>query len=228
MDDKIIVISLGGSLIVPNEINLIFLEKFREFVTQETDKGRRFVIVAGGGWTCREYQNAARNMGKPTEFELDMLGIHATRINAFLLKTVLADLAHPEVILNPSGKVEFSEKILIAAEENPGAGATSDYGAVKMAEFVGARKIVNLTNINYVYDKDPKYPDAQPIKEMSWDKFLNIVPEELEPGDHVPFGPEAAKIAKEKGFEVAVISGSNLAETVKFMDGEKFDGTLIK
>lgn len=229
MDNEISVISVGGSLIVPNEINLLFLEKFKDFITQETEKGRRFVIVAGGGWTAREYQNTARNMGKPTEHDLDMLGIHATRINAFLLKTILSDLAHPEVILNPPGEVEFNEKVLVAAEENPGAGATSDYGAVKMAEHVGAEKIINLTNVNYVFDKNPNdYPDAKPIKEMDWDEFFNILPEDWESGGHAPFGPEAAKIAKEKGFEVAVISGSNIAELSKYLEGKNFDGTLIK
>jgi len=63
---------------------------------KEVNEGYRFVVVAGGGWTAREYQNAARNLGKPTELDLDMLGIHATRINAFLLKTVLGNLAHPK------------------------------------------------------------------------------------------------------------------------------------
>jgi uridylate kinase len=228
MNEEINIISVGGSLIVPNEINLIFLDKFRNFILQETEKGRRFVIIAGGGWTAREYQNAAKNMGKPTDFDLDMLGIHATRINAFLLKTVLSDLAHPEIILNPSDKIDFEEKVLIAAEENPGAEATSDYGAVKIAEYIGTKTIINLTNVNYVFDKNPKdYPDAKPIRKMNWERFFEILPKDWNSGDHAPFGPKAAKEAREKGVDVVIIGGGNLGELSKFLDGEKFEGTLI-
>ena len=228
MKNKTAVISVGGSLIVPNEIDLVFLKKFRDFIEKEINEGYRFVIVAGGGWTAREYQNAARNLGKPTELDLDMLGIHATRINAFLLKTVLGNLAHPKIILNPPGEIKFTEKILIAAEENPGAGATSDYGAVKMAEYIGTTKILNLTNIRYVYNKNPlKFPDAFPIKKMTWQEFKEILSDDWESGGHAPFGPVAAEEARKKGFEVAIIGGNDLAEAKAYLDGGNFEGTLI-
>jgi uridylate kinase len=229
MKNKIIVMSVGGSLIVPNEIDTDFLEKFKLFIKKQTDKGWRFVIVAGGGWTAREYQKAAKKIGNPTEFDLDILGIHGTRINAFLLKTLFTDIAHQEVILNPSGKISFSEKILIAAEENPGADTTSDYGAVKMAEYIGTDKIINLTNIDYVYDKNPKeYSDAKPIKKMTWLEFFNVLPKDWESGGHAPFGPKASKEANDKNLEVIIINGHKLDELEKCLNGDDFIGTIIK
>ncbi len=226
---KIAVISVGGSLIVPEEINTNFLNKFKQFIENQIKNNWRFIIVAGGGWTAREYQNAARAFGKPSSMDLDMLGIHATRINAFLLKTLLSDFAHDEVVLNPPGKIKFEEKVLVAAEENPGAKATSDYGAVKMAEYAGTDKIINLTNVDYVYDKNPKdYPDAKPLKKITWEEFFKVLPEDWESGGHAPFGPAASKEADKKNLEVVIVNGDNLEELEKYLNNKNFKGTIIK
>ena len=54
-----IVMSVGGSLIVPGEIDVTFLSALKQFVDFETATGRRFIIIAGGGKTARNYQDAA-------------------------------------------------------------------------------------------------------------------------------------------------------------------------
>ena len=48
-----IIISLGGSLIVPEEIDIAFLEGFKEIILREVQAGKRFVIITGGGKICR-------------------------------------------------------------------------------------------------------------------------------------------------------------------------------
>ena len=44
-----IVMSVGGSLIVPDQIDTVFLAELKEFIVKETATGRRFIIIAGGG-----------------------------------------------------------------------------------------------------------------------------------------------------------------------------------
>src|SRR3989344_332349 len=79
---KVIVISLGGSLIVPKDINVKFLERFKEVIIKNKNK-YKFVIVCGGGFPARTYINGIRNQSiKDKEYFQNLLGISITRINA--------------------------------------------------------------------------------------------------------------------------------------------------
>src|SRR4030042_4066994 len=91
------IIALGGSLVVPEEIDVPFLKKFRSLIISHL-KSRKFIIIVGGGRTCRKYQKAAKELTKQTQENLDWLGIHSTRLNAHLLRTVFRDFAHPAII----------------------------------------------------------------------------------------------------------------------------------
>ena len=100
--DKV-VISLGGSLIVPSGgIDISFLKKFNEFIRNQIKKNpkRQFFIVAGGGITTRHYQDAAKNSvnHKIVPEDLDWLGLHATRLNAQLMRTIFRDIAEPFIL----------------------------------------------------------------------------------------------------------------------------------
>ena len=88
---KTIVLSLGGSLIFPKGVDIEFLKNFRKTIEKYVRKGHKFVIICGGGKIARELQQAASKVSKPTNEELDWLGIYATRLNAKLIRTVLKD-----------------------------------------------------------------------------------------------------------------------------------------
>ena len=81
-----IVISVGGSLIVPNGgIDTDFIKKLNVFIREEVEKGKRFFLVAGGGKLSRTYSDAGKAIiGTMTDEDLDWLGIHVTRLNAHL------------------------------------------------------------------------------------------------------------------------------------------------
>ena len=83
-----IVIALGGSIIVSRSIQVRFLKQFRKFILKFIKQGKRFVIVAGGGSIARNYQAAASDIVKLSDEDQDWLGIHATRINAHLLRAI--------------------------------------------------------------------------------------------------------------------------------------------
>ena len=90
------------------------------------------------------------------------------------------------------------------------------------------KKIINLSNIDYVYDKDPrKYPDAVRIEKISWADFRTLLPSEWDPGLSSPFDPIAAKEAEYLGIEVAIMNGKNIENLKNYLDGQEFLGTVI-
>jgi uridylate kinase len=221
-----IVVSVGGSLIVPDHIDTTFLKKLRTYIYKEIELGKRFVIITGGGKTCRKYQDAASKVCSLENEDLDWLGIHATRLNGHLLRSIFRDIAHPVLIKNPNKKVTTDKPVIIAAGWKPG--WSTDYVAVQIAKKIGAKKLVNLSNIDYAYDKDPnKHSDAKLIKEIDWEAFRTLLPETWDPGLSSPFDPIAAKDAQKHNLEVAIINGAKLGQMEKYLNNEKFKGTLI-
>lgn len=227
--NETIVMSVGGSLIVPDEIDTHFLSSLKDLIETETARnGRRFIVIAGGGKVCRKYQDAVREVSELTDEDVDWLGIHATRLNAHLLRTIFRELAHPEVITNPDDILDVPKetKLIIAAGYRPG--SSTDLRAIQIAERVGAKKIVNLSNTDYVYTDNPKTnPDAQKIEDITWGEFRKLIPEEWDPGLSAPFDPIAAREAERLSIEVANINGTKIASLKNYLHDEPFTGTRI-
>ena len=224
-----IVFSVGGSLIVPNEgIDFDFLDKFNHFIRKHIKKGRKFFIVVGGGKTARHYRDAGKEViGEVTEDDLDWLGIHATRLNAHLFRTIFQDIAHPRIIENYDKKLtNWKEPIVIGAGWKPG--WSTDYCAVTLAKDYKASVIINLSNIDWVYEKDPHiYKDAKPIVETTWDYFEKIVGTEWSPGINAPFDPVASQLAKKIGLTVIITNGTDFKNLDNILNGEQFKGTVV-
>ena len=221
-----IVVSVGGSLIVPDGIDTGFLARFKALILEKVQRGFTFSIIAGGGKTARQYQEAANAVTPLSRHDLDWIGIHSTRLNAQLLRNIFVGYAHPQVIKNPTVDLEADEPIIIAAGWQPG--CSTDYDAILMAKNLGATRLVNLSNIDYVYDSDPrKNPGAKKIEKISWAEFRKLIPEEWHPGLSSPFDPVAAKEAGALGIEVAIIHGAHLEEFSNYLDGKPFAGTVI-
>ena len=227
MDKTPIVISLGGSLVVPNGgIDHRFLKRFKELLVSKIKEGKRFIIIVGGGQTARHYQEAAQEVGKLDKEDVDWLGIHSTHLNAQLVRTILRDYAHLKIITHFDETEEFKEPILVAAGWKPG--HSTDYDAVLHAKNHGADTVVNLSNIDYVFDKDPNgNPDAKPLKEINWADFRKMVGDTWSPGARHPFDPIASKEAQEAGLKVVVMDGKDLDNFKGFLEGKEFEGTVI-
>ena len=223
------VVSVGGSLLVPKGIDIAFLQNFRELVLEKTRTGSSFYIVAGGGRLSRDYQDAAAAIrGEETlpREDVDWLGIHSTRLNAHLLRTIFIEEAQTRIIKNPTHKFRGRESIVIGAGWKPG--WSTDYCAVMAAKTLGAKRLVNLSNIDYVYTTDPrKDPDAQKIEQIGWKDFRKLIPDEWDPGLSAPFDPIAAKEAEALGLEVAIMNGTDLSSFSCYLDGKPFKVTFI-
>lgn len=224
-----VVVSVGGSLLVPQGIDTDFLARFRSLILSKTQSGSSFYIVTGGGRLSRDYQEAAKAIRGTDELEredVDWLGIHSTRLNAHLLRTVFIEEAQARIIKNPTHRFRGREAIVIGAGWKPG--WSTDYCAVMAAKMLGAKKLVNLSNIDYVYTADPrKNPDAEKIEKISWADFRKLIPEEWDPGLSSPFDPVAAREAEALKLEVAIMSGANLEEFGNYLDGKPFMGTVV-
>lgn len=225
-----VILSLGGSLIVPNEneIDTRFLKNFKILILKNLRRGRRFFIIAGGGKTARFYQKAASEIGELTQDDLDWLGIHSTRLNAHLIRTVFRREAHKRIITNPlNHKEPFGEKIMVAAGSKPG--WSTDYVAVLLAKKYGIKTIINMSNIDYVFNKNPhEHEDAEAIKNISWHDFKKIVGNKWDPGLNLPFDPVASRMAEKLNLKVIILNGKNLANFNNCLNGKNFKGTVIQ
>jgi uridylate kinase len=224
---KPIILSLGGSILVPDQVDVVFVRKFRAFILDQIKKGRQFVIVVGGGRTPRRYQDAAKEVTEVLKEDLDWLGIHATRLNAHLLRTVFRDVAYQHVIKDPAQAPRVLRKpLLIAAGWKPG--RSTDDVAVRLAHRLSADTVINMSNISYVYNKDPKrFKDAKPVKDMTWTELRKIVGSRWNPGLHAPFDPIASKFAQEKKINVIIIEGTRLRNVQSWIETGNGMGTRI-
>jgi len=222
MIDKV-VISLGGSLINPGPIDIDYLKKFSNIMR---DYSGRAIVICGGGSVCREYNQAAESILEktPDSLNLDWMGIRTTHVNAELVRIILGDKAYARTLTEP----EFinTNQILVGGGYQPG--NSSDEPAIRMAHINRISTVVNLTNIDGVYDKDPRdNGDATRYSTMSWEEFFNIVGDEHKPGQHTPFCPEAGKLAQDKGISVVILDGKNLDNFKDYLSGKDYIGTEI-
>ncbi len=236
------VLSVGGSIIAPNNPDTSFLNEFCSMVRDwlYTNPDTRLILVAGGGGPARLYQNAfkeiAENVKEPQKLfdsddeinaACDWLGIMATRINAQLLKASFGNLCHQNVVIDPTKVTDFTDRVLVAAGWKPG--FSSDNDAVLLAEHFGADTVVNLSNIEKVYTDDPrKNPDAKPLDFISWADFRKMVGDEWVPGKNCPFDPIASKKAEQLGLTVICASGKNIPNIRAILDSKNYIGTTIK
>jgi uridylate kinase len=232
MKENTYIINFGGSLVVPDLIDTKLLREFRELIIDRvTNHQQKFVIIVGGGKTARQYQGAASEIipGIPDE-DKDWIGIHATRLNAQLLRTIFREHVFPKINTNPHDLEDFyhsRDAIMIAAGWKPG--FSTDYDTVLLGRYLGIKTILNLSNIDYIYDKDPrKNPDAKKIEEISWGEFREMFGSQWKPGMSTPFDPIAAEFADKEDLEVVTMNGANMENLRAYLNDESFTGSVIK
>lgn len=218
-----LILSVGGSLVAPKEFDLKFVQQLKEVLTPLL-KSHLIVLSVGGGFVCRQYQQAVK-LAQVSPNDLDWVGIMATRLNAESVRAVFGDLAHADVLHDPHVLPKSTKNLFIAAGWKPG--CSTDTDAVIWASTTKAKQVVNLTNISQVYTADPKLdPGATPIDRISWGDFQKIVGDKWSPGLNKPFDPVATKKAALLGLEV-VILGPSLQNFRDFLEKKSFTGTII-
>lgn len=224
---NLIIVSLGGSIVCPDGIDIGFLKSFNLFIRRHLKIGYRFGIVVGGGGPARVYQNAASDiLSSVSDEDKDWIGIHATRLNAQLLRTIFKDVANP-VVFDSSRKITRSKHpVFIASGWEPG--WSTDYIAASIAAHFGAPMFINAGKPSHVFDKDPaRHKDAKKFDALTWREYRRLIPRRWSPGLSSPIDPVAAKLCEERSIKAAVINGKDLKNFAKVIAGKKFNGTLI-
>ncbi len=222
------VIALGGSVIAPNGLNVPYLKKFRMFIVRQLKKGRKFVIVTGGGSIARHYQGAISKLIRISEEDKDWIGIHSTRLNAHLLRTLFAKESYPVVMDNPLKPLlkKAKKSLIIASGWRPG--WSTDYIAMLLAERFRVRRVVIAGHPDFVYTRDnARYKNATPIRDLTWKEYQRLISRKWSPGMKVPVDPVATRLAKTLGIEAAVIRGTDFKNFRNVIEGKKFRGTII-
>lgn len=225
---KVVVMSLGGSLIIPNEIDLGFLRKFR-LVVKKHAKNHKFVIVCGGGSVARKYISALAEEGKSNYLQ-SLAGISVTRLNARFMAYFFGkdptwgiphDMRHVANLLRKDDIV-FCGALRYAPNQ------TSDATACKLAAFLKS-DFINLTNVKGLYNKNPKkYKDAKFIPRATREEFAKIVyAVPSKPGMHAPMDHSAMKVILKNKLKVFII-GKNPNELDNMLNGKKFVGSRIE
>lgn len=224
--EKRAVIAVGGSIVCPDEIDVVFLRKFISYIKRQVKKGYKFVFVIGGGRVCRKYQKAGGEIAKLKVIEKDMIGIAVTRLNAYFIKTLFGEIAEPDLFDYRHKFSGFKKKsVIIACGWEPG--RSTDLDAILAAFDFGLKEAIILGNTPYVYTADPeKDKTAKPLKDLTWKEYSKLVPRKWTPGLHSPVDPVASRFAQKHRLDV-IVSDGDFKNLTNILEDKKFKGTLI-
>ena len=224
-----IVFDIGGSILCPNSVpDVKLLKKISDLMINLYEKGHRMIIVTGGGKFTKNYIKAARNFTKDESF-LDVIGIQGTRMNALLMIVALGDHAYKKVVKNIDDLQHgiSTGKIVVMGGTVPG--QTTDAVSVAAAEYFGADMIIIATDVDGVYERDPKkYKKAKLIKHMKPEEIYGIVrKKKYEAGSLTILDPVAAKLLVKNRIKTIILNGRKIDNMKNAIEGKKFKGTVI-
>jgi len=229
------VIKLGGSMVSKGAENLFdfdYLKELSAVLLDRAEQGEKFFIVLGGGYLMRMYRDMARDAGIEEATQLHWIGTTVNVLHGEIVRAYLNEHADEGVYkydeYYSDEPLQIKKSFKIGGGGRPG--HSGDVDAILAANKLGAQRIYSLKNVDAVYDKDPsKYDDAQPVKQASWDEYLEIIGHKTkhEPGGNYPIDPVASGMAQESGLEFVILAGADLPNIENALNGEPFNGTIV-
>lgn len=221
--DKV-VISIGGSILIPDLNDSVYIRQLAHMMNGLKDKVQ-LVVVCGGGKIARYYTSTASELGA-TVFQQDMLGIGATRLNAELFALALG--ASTEIPLTAKAAALKSKPGTIVVMGGTEPGHTTDAVAAMVAKEINAKRVINATSVDAVYTDDPrKNPAAKKILNMTIKELEGIVYKEHGAGKSSVFDPMGVQIAMEHKIDIMMVDGRNIIELENAILGKKINGTFV-
>lgn len=221
-----IVIAIGGSILL-KEYDYQKFQEYSEILKSLSNEHELFVVV-GGGKPARDYISVIRDLNGG-EAQCDDIGIEVTRINAKLLLTALGDYAYQRVPHNFQEALEFSAsgKIIVMGGTEP-AHSTDAVSAI-LAEYIHADKLINLTSVDGMYNKDPnKYEDAELIKEITASEMMDFIGgKDTKAGTYEFFDMTAIQMIKRSSIETVIANGYTPENLTKVINGEDIGTKII-
>lgn len=219
MDKKVLVLKVGGSIMYDQLLNINFdlFKRLKLWYYENRDQYSKIVFVTGGGGLSRTMQDRiADNIGG--DDYLHSIAMSLTQTNATILASFIEDkdifvpkrLGNAyEFLVSPEGKTMVSGGLKV--------GWSTDMDAAIFADILEADRVHKISNIDYVYDKDPKeFFDAKAFKDMTWDKYFKLFDivegEQHKPNHKMPLDVESAQFCSRKGISYMISGGKTLEE----------------
>jgi len=222
------VVSLGGSVFATGDGDAAYLDKLSALL-HRLAREIPLVVTVGGGQTAREYIRLGRALGL-TEIELDELGIDVTRLHARLLAARVGPPApaHPPTTIAAAVNEAHRVPLVILGGTEPG--HTTDGVAALLAVRLRAARVVNATNVDALYDKDPRtHPSAQPLDRVSWVRFRSIVEagSDGRAGQQFLFDRLGADSLARARIPLRIVQGRDIDNLEDAIRGRAFHGTSV-
>lgn len=225
---KRVVISLGGSVMIPDQVDIKLLHDFRN-VLRKMYKKYQFIVVCGGGGIARRYISALRKENA-SEKEMADAGIRATRMNALFLMQFFGKEANdilPKDMIDVENSLK-KNKIVICGALRYAPNETSDGTAAKLSHILKA-DLINISDVSGLYTEDPKKnKKAKLIEYESWEKFekrASVI--KFKAGQHFILDQQAAIIIKKYKIKTYLI-GKDMKNLINLLKKERFIGTEIR
>jgi uridylate kinase len=224
MAEHIVAISVGGSMVNPGRPDTGFVRRIAGIINSSKC---RFAITVGGGSYARTYVSAIKAVGG-NDFHADRCAILETRQNAMLLLAALKD-AYPNIPESIDLASAAMNKHHAVVMGGLAPGLTTDAVAVLFAEAAGAKRVINITNVDGVYDKDPSDRSAKKFGKMRIADFVELAMKSdlRKAGTHFVFDSVAAKLAMRSGIRIDIVSGKKMDDVKNAIEGKAHGGTVI-
>ena len=227
MSGKKVVVSIGGSILVPGNGDSDYIKRLADMLKGICDD-MHIVIVCGGGKIARYYTETGKELGGNT-YQLDMLGIGATRLNAGLLAIALGDISSTDIPLTVEETASRSKAGRITIMGGTVPGHTTDAVATMVAREMKADRVINATSVDAVYTDDPrKNPNAKRLSKITVKELEDLVYKEHGAGRSSVFDPLGVKIATEEKIDIVIVDGRDLGDLKNAILGNGVKGTVVK
>lgn len=224
-----VVLSIGGSSINPDgKPDLVFLRSIAKIIRNSKNT---FGILTGGGLSARIYANSARDLGA-SEYEADSIAITSTRQNAQIMIAALKGEGidvYGRVLADFEKAKTKSNKVVVMGGTIPG--ITTDTDAVLLAEATGAKRLLNVSNVDAVYDSDPrKNPGAKKYSKMTYEELISLASasDKRMAGTNFVFDMLACKLIARSNIETHFVSCKKMDDIKNAIDGRGHSGTVVK
>ena len=226
------IVALGGSLLYGDHDVKTWLGQLRQTIVHLEGNGRKIGLVIGGGKPARDGIQLAEHLISD-RFKLDEIGIAATRLNATILQTMLAEIGcnvSNVVPTTTNDAAELFERFNIVVMGGTKPGHTTDAVSVAFARDAGAAHVIIATNVSHVYSADPrKNDDAEPIETLTLTELQKITGKKaLGPGESAAVDPIAVNWAIDCGLRIGVLDGRDIRRIEDALEGRPFEGTLVQ
>ncbi|RLI94399.1 MAG: UMP kinase [Candidatus Altiarchaeales archaeon] len=225
-----IVISVGGSIIYGTNKNLDknYIREISKFINKLQRGGNKIAIVTGGGELAGDYIEIAREFNASEAF-CDLIGIDISRMNARILAIAIGDNAviEPPKDFQKAKEEMDNGRIVVMGGTHPG--HSTDGVSALLAEYVNADLLINATDVDGIYDKDPEmFKNAKLYDKISINKLLKMVQEKsINAGEYKLIDMLAVKIIQRSKIKTIFLNGRDIKNMQRAIEGNEFKGTMV-